>query len=94
MLAEGFHAIERGDTPPSRAPRATPPLQGEDGCTHHSPSFPQRREPSLHLVRKANDKFDFRPCLAIHRRHPSEGWDITSSNEAPETKERSQLPLG
>ena len=50
--------------------------------------------PALHLVRKANDKFDFRSCLAIHRRHPSEGWDLTSSNEAPEGKERSQLSLG
>ena len=74
-----------------RTARDTSPARGG---THHSPSFPQRREPSLHLVRKANDKFDFRPCLAIHRRHPSDGWDLTSSNEAPEAKERSQLPLG
>ena len=50
--------------------------------------------PDLHLVRTADDKFDFRPGVAIHRRHPSDGWDLTSSNEAPEAKERSQLPLG
>ena len=27
---EGYPPIASGDTPPSRAPRATPPLQGED----------------------------------------------------------------
>ena len=42
----------------------------------------------------AMTSFDFRPGVAIHRRHPSDGWDLTSSNEAPEAKERSQLPLG
>mgnify|MGYP000079503407 CR=1 FL=1 len=35
MLTEGCSPLASGDTPPSRAPRATPPLQGEDDEYDH-----------------------------------------------------------
>jgi len=92
VLTEGCPPLASAP-PPSHAPRAPPPARAERLKTTHLRHSREDGSPTLHLVFVTNSK-DVRPCVAIHRRHPSEGWDLTSSNEASETKERSQLPLG